>query len=152
MFSDRPGGSWVWQDNVLKDSDGHVLADMRVDVLNLGKQRMLVEVDSGVMSFRMRATHSSGAVFKMEQPHFTVQVLTANCAGRRYRLRRHSLWSKDRLIVADDGHRAVEVKPRLDGRVEVTDGPDGNILPFADVVFMSWGCVLVDSPARDTRM
>lgn len=45
------------------------------------------------------------------------------------------------------------MRPMTSGRVEFQVGTAGeDKLPFVDAVFLSWGCVLVDSAVRRPRV
>ncbi|WP_336884588.1 hypothetical protein [Corynebacterium renale] len=44
------------------------------------------------------------------------------------------------------------VRPLISGRVEIVDQPGVTATaPFIDAVFLSWGCVLADSPLTHPR-
>lgn len=94
----------------------------------------------------------SGGVFTIAQAGFTVQRLQARCMEREYDLMRSSLWRKHRVI-SSQGVPLMVVRPLISGRVEVEKAPEAPrpIIPL-DTVFLSWGCVLVDSPVRRPRL
>ncbi len=151
FFSEQPRSRWLWQGNELLDARGDVIAVVRSDVIILGRERLLVESTAGPMQFRARATTGDGRIFTLGQAGMTVNTLIASCDGRDYTLRRRSLWRKERLISHAEGVTAI-VRPLISGRVEVHDGPYSADMPTLDAVFLTWGCVLVDSPVRRPRV
>mgnify|MGYP001033613447 FL=1 len=142
-------GSWCWEGNELLDARGELIASVRSDVIYFRSQRLLVESEPGPIQFRARATIGDGRVFTLTQNGFTVGTLHADCAGRQYVLRRTSVWRKERTIHDATGSVVARVRPLISGRVEFH--PTGD-LPELDAVFLSWGCVLVDSPVRRPRV
>lgn len=151
IFEERSDGPWTWTGNRLLDPDDRVLASVSSDVIYYGADRLLIESDPGPIRFRARATTGDGRVFTMAQAGFTVGVLEADCDGRSYQLRRTSIWRKEREIVGDNGVVAW-TRPLISGRVAMYPGPARDDLPVVDAVFLSWGCVLVDSPVRHPRV
>ncbi|RNE49577.1 hypothetical protein [Corynebacterium alimapuense] len=149
--AENPAQLWSWRGNELFGEDGQSLALVRSDVIYFGDQRLLVESVAGPIQFRARATTGEGEVFTLLQSGFTVQTLSADCAGRSYQLRRSSVWRKERNIIGETGTVAT-VRPLISGRVDMLHGPAWEELPLADAVFLSWGCVLVDSPVRRPRV
>ncbi|KQB85123.1 hypothetical protein [Corynebacterium oculi] len=145
-------GVWVWQGNELIDANGQTIASVRSDVLYCGEERLLIESAAEGPRFRARATSMSGGVFTIAQAGFTVQRLQARCMEREYDLMRSSLWRKHRVI-SSQGVPLMVVRPLISGRVEVEKAPEAPrpIIPL-DTVFLSWGCVLVDSPVRRPRL
>ena len=150
IFTEDSGGHWVWNGAELRDGTGQTLAIVRADVIVTSGQRLLVEHSSGPMYFRVRATTDDGHVYRVTQPGMTVSRLLGDCAGRRYRLNRTSMFRKERAVETADGKVAAYVRPLLTGDVEVRDGPHSQVLPLLDAVFLTWACVLVDSPVRRT--
>lgn len=148
-------GPWVWEGNELFDATRTVVASVRSDVIFFGPQRLLVEYEPGPIQFRARATTGDGRVFTVNQAGMTVGILNANCAGREYTLRRTSVWRKQRQIVDAGGTAIATIRPLISGRVFVhflgEDDGDAALDPI-DAVFLSWGCVLVDSPVRRPRV
>jgi len=57
-----------------------------------------------------------------------------------------------RHILDADGDIVAHIRPLISGRVEMHPGAAWSDLPLIDAVFLSWGCVLVDSPVRRPRM
>lgn len=151
FFSEQPRGRWVWEGNELVDARGDTIAVVRSDVIILGSDRLLVESTPGPIQFRARATTGDGRIFTLGQAGMTVNHLAADCDGRPYSLRRTSLWRKERAIANSEGVTAV-VRPLISGKVEVHDGPRSTGMPLIDAVFLTWGCVLVDSPVRRPRV
>ncbi|AGF73070.1 hypothetical protein [Corynebacterium halotolerans] len=151
FFSEQGRGRWTWEGNELVDARGDVIAAVRSDVIILGSERLLIESTPGPLQFRARATTGDGAIFTLSQAGMTVGTLTANCDGRDYLLKRTSLWRKERAIIGSDGVTAT-VRPLISGKVEVYDGPHTASMPAIDAVFLTWGCVLVDSPVRRPRV
>lgn len=148
IFGSHAQEMWVWMGNELFDDNGNVIADVRSDVLYVANERMLIESTPGSMRFRCRATTAGGEVYTMRQESFTVSELNASCGVRDYTLRRVSLWRKMRII-ENGGVEVARVRPMTSGRVEFLVGTVGDEkLPFVDAVFLSWGCVLVDSAVR----
>lgn len=145
-------GVWIWRGDQLHDHRGTVIADVRTDVIRVGTERLLIEVSAGPMQFRARATTQDGRVFTMRQRGWTVDSIAANCAGAEYRLNRVRAWRKDRRITLADGRVAARTQARLNGTLEVHDGAAIDDLPRIDAVFLTWGCVLIDLPARNTRI
>ncbi|WP_080793903.1 hypothetical protein [Corynebacterium pacaense] len=142
---------WVWMGNELFDDNGGVIAEVRSDVLYVAHERMLIESTRGSMKFRCRATTAGGEVYTITQESFTVSELHASCGQRSYTLRRVSPWRKERVI-DNTGVEVARVRPMTSGRVEFQVGTVGDEkLPFIDAVFLSWGCVLVDSAVRRPR-
>ncbi|MGV0438784.1 hypothetical protein ACUY2L_06355 [Corynebacterium mastitidis] len=145
-------GVWVWQGNELIDASGACLASVRSDVLHFGEERLLIECAAEGPRFRARATSMTGGVFTIVQTGLTVHRLHARCMDREYDLVRSSLWRKQRLISSKGAPVAV-VRPLISGRVEISETPGAqDSLVLLDAVFMSWGCVLVDSPVRRPRL
>ncbi|WP_370513874.1 hypothetical protein [Corynebacterium sp. zg331] len=143
-------GRWVWRGNELIDANGHMIASVRSDVLHCGEERLLIESSAGPR-FRARATSTSGEVLTIAQAGFTVHRLRARCAEREYELARSSPWRKQRLILSE-GAALVVVRPLMSGCVEVEEAPDApRAIASLDAMFLSWACVLVDSPVRRPR-
>lgn len=151
-IDDRSSGPWVWEGNELLDAHLEPIAVVRSDVIFFGSERLLVESEPGPIQFRARATTGDGRVFTLAQNGFTVGTLHADCAGRQYLLRRTSIWRKQRHIIDESGAVVARVRPLISGRVEFHFGPGAAELPAVDAVFLSWACVLVDSPVRRPRM
>ena len=152
IFGDHTRETWVWLGNELFDESGEIIADVRSDVLYVANERLLIESTPGTMRFRCRATTSDGSVFTINQQSFSVSELVARCGPRRYELRRVSPWRKERVIL-NGGVEVARMRPMTSGRVEFHVGSaDGDKLPFVDAVFLSWGCVLVDSAVRRPRI
>ena len=151
-IDERPVGPWFWEGNELFDAHRTPIAVVRSDVIFFGAERLLVEYEPGPIQFRARATTGDGRVFTLTQGGFTVGTLHADCAGRAYELRRTSIWRKERAIVDAAGGLVARVRPLISGRVELHTGPAYDDLPPIDAVFLSWGCVLVDSPVRRPRV
>lgn len=141
-------GSWVWCGNELYDAQGVRLAMVRSDVLYHGEERILIEYTPRGR-FRVRATTTAGAVYTVGQRGLSVQHLVGACEDRSYSLDRTSLWRKERAIRAGEEVVAV-TRPRISGKLEVLS-PGEQPLPVLDAVFLSWACVLVDSPVRNPR-
>ncbi|AKK09321.1 hypothetical protein HCH15_03880 [Corynebacterium testudinoris] len=151
IFEPAPEGPWEWIGNELIDPAGDTIARVRSDVLYCDSERLLVESVPGPRKFRARATTGDGRVFTLAQSGFTVNVLHALCDGRAYELRRTNIWRKERYIVGEQGIVAY-VSPLISGKVQFRPGPAYASLPTVDAVFLSWGCVLVDSPVRRPRV
>ncbi|HZK31341.1 MAG TPA: hypothetical protein VFC72_00305 [Corynebacterium sp.] len=153
IFTGDHGGRWVWDGPELRDGAGESLALVRADVIVTGgQQRLLVEYSPGPLHFRVRATTSEGHVYRVTQPGMTVSRLLGDCDGRKYRLTRTSFFRKERALETAAGKITAYVRPLLTGDVEVRDGPDAEAMPFLDAVFLTWACVLVDSPVRRTMI
>lgn len=142
---------WVWSGNELFDAHGNSLATVSSDVLYFGDERLLVESDLGPIHFRARATTGDGRVFTLSQSGFTVNQLDAKCDGRAYTLRRRSMWRKERMITDSSGAIAL-IRPLISGKVQVLPEPTTIEVPMVDALFLSWCCVLVDSPVRRPRI
>ncbi len=151
-IEERSVGPWTWEGNELLDACRNRVAAVRSDVIFLGSERLLVESDPGPIQFRARATTGDGRVFTLAQNGLTVGTLSADCDGRLYELRRTSIWRKERIILDTAGGVVARVRPLISGRVELHAGPAYDDLPPIDAVFLSWGCVLVDSPVRRPRV
>ncbi|RSZ62431.1 hypothetical protein EAH68_09850 [Corynebacterium hylobatis] len=149
---ERPVGPWTWEGNELFDAHRSRLAAVRSDVIIFDSERLLIESEPGPFQFRARATTGDGRVFTLVQSRMTVSTLLADCDGRRYTLQRSSVWRKARHIIDADGDIVARVRPLISGRVEFHPGPAVADLPLVDAVFLSWGCVLVDSPVRRPRI
>ncbi|KQB86856.1 hypothetical protein [Corynebacterium lowii] len=152
-MAEREGnGIWAWEGNELIDANGVSIASVRSDVLHYGEERLLIEHAAEGPRFRARATSMTGGVFTIAQTGLTVQHLHARCMEREYELVRTSPWRKQRVINREGSALAV-VRPLISGRVEIEEasGAASALIPL-DVVFMSWGCVLVDSPVRRPRL
>lgn len=147
-----PAGPWVWEGNELFDAQRGRVAAVRSDVIIFDSERLLIESEPGPFQFRARATTSDGRVFTLTQSGMTVSTLLADCDGRRYTLQRSSIWRKARHILDASGAIIARVKPLISGRVEFHPVGRCEDLPLADAVFLSWGCVLVDSPVRRPRV
>lgn len=150
IFSDAKGDNWVWEGNELYDSHKSLIAQVRSDVLIMGQRRLLIEYSPGPQFFTVRATSDDGKLYRMVQQGFTVSHLQAHCDGRTYTLDRTNWWSKQREIVNSANHTVATVRPLISGKVEVMDGPAIDESPSLDLIFMTWGLVLVDSPVRRT--
>ncbi len=152
IFGAHAQETWVWLGNELFDDAGEIIADVRSDVLYVAKERLLIESTPGPMKFRCRATTSGGEVYTITQESFSVAELTATCGNRSYELSRVSPWRKKRVIT-NGGVKVASMRPMTSGRVEFHVGTAGDEkLPFVDAVFLSWGCVLVDSAVRRPRI
>lgn len=152
IFGDHAEETWVWLGNELFDESGTIIADVRSDVLYVADERLLIESTPAAMRFRCRATLSGGEVYTISQSSLTVADLNAVCGARRYVLRRVSPWRKERAIT-NNGVEVARVRPMTSGKVEFIVGTAGDEhLPFVDAVFLSWGCVLVDSAVRRPRI
>ncbi|MCF4006200.1 hypothetical protein L1O03_03270 [Corynebacterium uropygiale] len=145
-------GIWTWSGNDLIDQQGGIVASVISDVIYLGEERLLIESSPGPWHFRARATTGEGEVYTLIQNSLSVARLSADCVGRRYTLERTSPWRKERRILDASGAPCAVVTPRVSGKVEVSDAVDYAPLPLIDAVFLSWGCVLVDSPVRRPRV
>ncbi|WP_018296041.1 hypothetical protein [Corynebacterium lubricantis] len=150
IFSDTSGDKWVWDGNELFDSYGRSIAQVRSDVLIVGGRRLLIEYSPGPQHFTVRATSDNGKLYRMVQVGFTISHLEATCDGRKYLLDRTQWWSKQREITDTRNNVVATVRPLISGKVEVLDGPAVDDAPPIDLVFMTWGLVLVDSPVRRT--
>lgn len=148
----RGSGHWVWEGNELFDAHRQPIALVRSDVIFFDSERLLVESEPGPFQFRARATSGDGSVFTLVQGGFTVSCLEADCDGRKYTLRRTSVWRKERHILDESGEVVAHARPLISGKVEFHPGPGWSGLPLIDAVFLSWGCVLVDSPVRRPRV
>lgn len=152
LFSASEAGHWEWRGNVLFDANNQAIANVNTDVLIVGQHRLLIEHTPGTLRFRARATSNFGEVFTIYQPGLTLNSLEAQCGDRHYRLPRTSLWRKERAIYTADGGLMAVVRPLISGRVEIVDQPGVTATaPFIDAVFLSWGCVLADSPLTHPR-
>lgn len=152
IFGVQTQENWVWLGNELFDESNEIIADVRSDVLYVAKERLLIESTPGPMKFRCRATTSGGSVFTIAQESFSVAELVARCGSRTYLLRRVSPWRKERIIT-NGREEVARMRPMTSGRVEFQVGTAGeDKLPFVDAVFLSWGCVLVDSAVRRPRV
>lgn len=139
--------TWVWEDNVLRDHEGTVVAQVRADVIFIGEHRLLVESTSGPCSFRLRFTAENGEMITMRNVGFTVSSLAAVCADRRYTLDRVSPLRKERTI-RRDGRVVARVAAH---RTSLTVS-EMHEFPLLDAVALTWGCVLVDAPGRNVRI
>ncbi|MEJ5998498.1 hypothetical protein [Corynebacterium sp. H130] len=142
---------WTWTGNELHDSAGHLVATVRSDVIDLDGDRLLIESTPGPFRFRARATTTNGEVFTVSQRSFTVNTLVAQCGPSGYILERTSIWRKERVIRDAIGDLAY-VRPMVSGKVEMVGTELANKLPDLHAVFLSWACVLVDSPVRRPRV
>lgn len=149
-----PGpGAWVWRSGELFDAHGTMIADVRAEVLRVNDQRLLLERSQNRMSFSLRGTAVDGTVFGLSQSGFTVANLQGDCQGRRYELLRHKPWRKERVITeTGTGERVVRVRPRLDNSLQIEGGPEVARSQLLDVVFLTYGCTLVDLPGRNLRI
>lgn len=152
IFGAHAQETWVWLGNELFDETGEIIADVRSDVLYVAQERLLIESTPGPMRFRCRATTSDGSVYTITQESFSVGELSARCGDRSYELKRTSPWRKERVII-NGGVEVARMRPMTSGRVEFHVGTAGEEkLPFVDAVFLSWGCVLVDSAVRRPKI
>ncbi|GAA1474052.1 hypothetical protein P4N68_09975 [Corynebacterium felinum] len=139
----------IWANNVLRTESGEVLAHVRADVLEVGKERLLIESAVGVgLGFRMRATSTRGKIFTLTKSSVSTRVLKANCHGRRYVVQRESWRSRRRIIVNAQGEKVGVVYPR--GLKEVVLETN-NSVPVIDQVFLSYGVAVVDTGAGNLR-
>lgn len=134
---------WFWDGSELLASDGSVLAFVFGSVLHVG------DVSMPLLRSRTRfeLTSRDGSL-RLWQQGMTVTTLRAECADRSYILARRNPWRKNREIASDTGVVA-EVRPQLSGKVEVRWSGE---LPLLDAAFLTWGCVQVDAPQRETRI
>lgn len=139
--------TWAWIGNELIDPGGVVVARVSADVIHCGQERILVESTPGIMGFRARGTTVAGEVFSATHQHLTITKVDASCGERNYRLLRDSPWRKARTLYAGD-EPIARVRPLISGRVEVLDIPGAAEIPLSDFVFLTWVCVLIDSPVR----
>ncbi|QGU01609.1 hypothetical protein CKALI_03630 [Corynebacterium kalinowskii] len=142
---------WTWIGNELFDSPGRLLATVRSDVIDVDGDRLLIECSPGPLHFRARATSTNGEVFTVSQRGFTVSTLIASCGNASYILERTSVWRKERCIRGASGPLAY-VRPMISGKVEMVGTDLADTLPDMHAVFLSWACVLVDSPVRRPRV
>ncbi|MFH0411390.1 hypothetical protein ACG98H_04665 [Corynebacterium sp. L4756] len=141
---DLSGEVWRWKDGVLRDSSDQVLASVRADVISVARQNLLIEHNIGAPRFRLRATSSKGNLYTMGQASFTVNILSADCDHKRYKLQRTNPFRKERVISNDMG-QVLRTRPRGDGTLTVTSASaQAEEVPFFDAVFLSYGCVLID--------
>lgn len=148
MSSQTP--SWSWTGNELFDSAGRLIATVRSDVIDVEGDRLLIESSPGPLQFRARATTTNGQVFTVSQRGFTVSTLVAQCGSSGYVLERTSVWRKERVIRDATGTLAV-VRPMVSGKVDIIGTELADKLPDLHAIFLSWACVLVDSPVRRPR-
>lgn len=134
---------WVWDGDELLADDGSVIAHVSDSVLHVDGQR--VPLERGRTRFELTSTDGS---MRLRQQGLTVTTLHADCEGRSYVLARRNPWRKRRDISTAAGVVA-EIRPQLSGKVEVRRDV---ALPLLDAVFLTWVCVLVDAPQRETRI
>lgn len=140
--------TWVGDD--FCTDDGEVLATVSADVLHIREQRLLVESSLGTtMGFRVRATATDGQVFTMRKEGFTVHRLVADCTGRHYILERTSPWRKERRVFNEQGEVIAYLKALVGGQLVMKVREDDT--PIEDIVFLSFGCLLVDIPVKNLR-
>lgn len=139
--------TWVWDDNVLRDEEGNVVAQVRADVIFVGAHRLLVESMSGPCNFRLRITAENGEMITMRNNGLTVSSLSAVCADRRYSLDRVSPFRKERTI-----RRGGQVVARVVAHRTSLAVFDMQDFPLLDAVALTWGCLLVDAPGRNIRI
>ncbi|MGP6172713.1 hypothetical protein [Corynebacterium sp. A21] len=151
-FTESGAGRWLWEGNQLLDTHGKLIAEVRTDLIYQGDERLLVESSPGPFRFRARATSANGDVYTLNQDGYTVSRLHADCVGRKYTLERVSMWRKERRILNASGEVAAIVRPLVSGKVAVSEGPAEGSMPTIDAVFLTWVCVLVDSPVRRPRL
>ncbi len=144
------GGAWRWENDEFKDSNGSPVAQFRSDVMHYGKENLLIENSTTNMAIRLRATTSQGELFTLANQGFGVSKLGVNCSGRRYTATRVSPFRKERVIYSEDGIVA-RTKPRGEG-LDVIDEPEYADVSTLDIVFVTWGCVLIDLPWRNTKV
>lgn len=138
-----------WRGDELYSEQGAIVARLSADVIEIDSQRLLVESSLGTtLGFRLRATGAGGTVFTMRKTSFTVQCLEADCDGRHYTINRTSRWRKQREIVSGDRVMA-KISALVGGTLRVTEIDPA--IPLGDLVFLSYGCLLVDVNVRDTR-
>lgn len=142
---------WTWTGNELHDRAGRLIATVRSDVIDVAGDRLLIESSPGPFQFRARATTTHGEVFTVRQRGFTISTLIANCGKPSYILERTSVWRKERCIRGASGPLAY-VRPMVSGKVEMLGTELAEKLPELHAVFLSWACVLVDSPVRRPRV
>lgn len=140
--------TWVG-DNFCTDR-GEILATISADVLHIREKRLLVESSLGTnLGFRLRATAADGSVYTLRKDSFTVQRLIADCVGRHYTLERTNVWRKQRKIVDGNGEIIAYVTALASGRLVMRVREDDT--PLEDIVFLSFGCLLVDLPIHNLR-
>ncbi|WP_257160507.1 hypothetical protein [Corynebacterium cystitidis] len=150
IFTGGGEGKWVWRGNELFDANSVLIAHVRSDVLIMGRKRLLVEYTPGPRHFTVRATADDGTLYTITQQGFTVGQLAGRCDDRPYSLNRVRWWSKEREILDAAGAVVARAQPLISGMVEVIDEPAIDDVPTLDLVFLTWGLVLVDSPVRRT--
>lgn len=134
---------WVWDGDELLAGDGSVLACVSDSVLHVDGERVPLEL--GRTRFELRSADGS---MRLRQHGLTVTTLHGDCAGRSYVLARRNPWRKRRDITSATG-RVAEIRPQLSGKVEVRWSEE---IPLLDAAFLTWGCVQVDAPQRETRI
>lgn len=139
--------TWTWTGNELRDELGGPIAYVRSDVIIAGEERLLVESTPGIFGFRARVTSKAGQVFTVHQRGITVGRLVGRCGPKSYDLQRVSVWRKERVIYGARGP-VMRIRPLISGKVQVVGEEFADDIPNLDAVFLSWACVLVDSPVR----
>lgn len=143
------GGTWQWRENEFLDANGVSVAHVRSDVMNAGKESLLLEKSLAPNRIRLRGTTSKGELFSLTNTGFGVSRLEIVCAQRAYTATRVSPFRKERVIYSADGTVA---RTRPNGReLDVIDEPEYADAPTLDVVFTTWGCLLLDVPWHTTK-
>ncbi|MBP3088055.1 hypothetical protein EML15_02655 [Corynebacterium sp. sy017] len=136
--------TFTWEKGDLITPEGTLIARVRSDVLEYGQQRLLIETSPGtLMSFRMRATDRDGQVFTLQKEKITVFELIAQCADRAYTLSRTSHWHRRRVIKVGTTPVAT-IRALVGGGLELGLLAAAEQVPMLDLVFMSYGCFLID--------
>ncbi|MCQ9342186.1 hypothetical protein [Corynebacterium kozikiae] len=146
--------TYTWRGQEMHGPSG-VLAFVRAEILHVGDQRLLLETSQGtVIGFRARATSMTGEVFTIHKVSLTVHELAASCAGRSYRLVRTSPWRKVRDVLDADDQVVFRLRALTDGTLlaELPEAPNAPSIPTIDLVFLTYGAMLVDTPNRVLRI
>ena len=142
---------WLWQDFEFRYLHGTVLASVHPGGISVAGETLDFEYSSTPLKFRAGASFSGGEEFSLRQASFSVSRLEAQCGNRSYALLRRGAFDRGRVITAEVGDvlATTPLTPRTLAVEELPGEAAG--IPLADIVFMTWCCVLVDNPGTFTR-
>lgn len=131
----------IWQGALLYD-DTTPLAEATPTTITVGERTLRITSDNPARFIAL--DDETREQFTLRKAGLTVSRYAAECAGRRYTLRR-----RGRTREIRDGVEALVATTRgmASGDLQVGMLADA---PLVDVVFMTWALTFVDTPARRT--
>ena len=131
----------IWQGASLVD-DTTPLAKATPSTITVGERTLRITSDNPTRFIAL--DDDTREQFTLSKAGLTVSRYAAECAGRRYTLRR---WGRTREIRDGVGTLVATTRGRANGDLQVEVLAEA---PLVDVVFMTWALTFVDTPARRT--